>query len=130
MFGLFKDRLDGEINKLCETYEQKLAQQAKQIDALIKEREDAKKGDVATSTFSADFARMNAFAIERNVSGTTREVCTIIGYTLKEPVVFTDGNVSEKDVVREWYLYCNQEQHEKLVKEFNEYRNTYVKADQ
>lgn len=126
----FKNSLDKEIDNLSNTYQKEIDRWKNAYEQLVAQIESNKNKDITTSTFSADFARMNAFAIERNVSSSTREVCTIIGYILKEPVVFTDGNVSEKDVVREWYLYCSQEQHEKLVKEFNEYRSTYVKADQ
>ena len=124
----FKNSLDKEIDKLSDTYQKEIDRWKNAYEQLVAQIESNKNKDITTSSFSADFARMNAFAIERNISSSTREVCTIIGYILKEPVVTTDGVVGNKNVVKEWYLYCSQEQHEKLVAEFEKYRATANKV--
>ena len=69
--------------------------------------------------FVFDFNKVNAFSIERNWSSDGQRPVTIIGYMLSEPVVMTEDNVTTKDVVREWYMYCSLEQHAKLVEQFN-----------
>ena len=78
--------------------------------------------EMNAASFSVDWKAMNAFSIERNwYDGALR---TIIGYMLQEPAIHTEGEDSKityKDVVREWYLHCSAEEHERLVKEFNEY---------
>lgn len=80
------------------------------------------EGEMSKSTFSVDWKTMNAFSIERGWNnGTLR---TTIGYLLQEPVVITEGEVTTKDVVREWVLYCSSEEHERLVKEFNDYKKS------
>ena len=58
---------------------------------------------------SVDFLAMNAFSIER----ITREdgPCTIVGYR-------PNNDPSEK--VKEWYIYCDDNVHENLVKQFNQ----------
>ena len=95
-----------------------------ELNAQIKQmREDAdkeKESDLQTSTFALDFNIMRVFAIERNIHN--GDVCTIVGHFISEPVAFTDGNVAAKEVTREWYMYCSQEQHENLVKEFEAYK--------
>jgi hypothetical protein len=64
-----------------------------------------------SATPSIDFKSLNAFSIERML----REgvPTTIVGY---HPV----GEDSKK--VEEWYLFCDDAGHEKLVKQFNEAR--------
>ena len=73
-----------------------------------------------TETGDADFVfnfnAVRAFSIERNWHND--RPCTIIGYVLQEPVTMTEDNLTTKDVVREWYLYCSKEQHAKLVEQF------------
>lgn len=73
-----------------------------------------------TETGDADFVfnfnAVKAFSIERNWHND--RPCTIVGYVLQEPVTMTEDNVTTKDVVREWYLYCSKEQHAKLVEQF------------
>lgn len=73
-----------------------------------------------TETSEADFVfnfnAVKAFSVERNWHND--RPCTIIGYVLQEPVTMTEDNVTTKDVVREWYLYCSKEQHAKLVEQF------------
>lgn len=71
------------------------------------------------STFTFDFKTINAFSVERNIHD--GRPCTIIGYLLPKETV-KDGEITNTDVVREWYLYCSAEQHEQLVNQFNRTR--------
>lgn len=121
MINFFNNKqLDTEIEKLEAAYKKQIDQLNKQIKDLHQQIADDKKGDVATSTFALNFDIMRVFAIERNHHNNM--VCTIVGHFIAEPVAFTDGNVAFKDVTREWYMYCSQEQHEKLVAEFEAYK--------
>ena len=91
-----------------------------QIKQMREDAEKAKESDLQTSTFTLNFSAMRVFAIERNLHN--GDVCTIVGHFIAEPVAFSDGNVATKDTIHEWYLYCSQEQHEKLIKEFEAYK--------
>lgn len=66
------------------------------------------------ATPSVDFDRMEAFSIER-IRDKNEAPRTVIGY---------NKDVSETGAVipGEWTLYCNDEHHERLVREFNEYK--------
>ena len=75
----------------------------------------AAQSDVSKSEFAFDFSAVNAFSIERNINDGVP--VTVIGYTI-------GGEV------KEWYLYCNQERHSSLVKEFSKSRNTSGKVKQ
>jgi hypothetical protein len=81
--------------------------------------------EMSKASFSVDWKTMNAFSVERGWDNGTHK--TTIGYLLQEPCVHTetDGNqnVVYKDIVREWVLYCSADEHERLVKEFNEYKS-------
>jgi hypothetical protein len=107
---------DKQIATLTKTVEQLEAQ----IKRMRDEAECAKLKDIATSNFAIDFDIMRVFAIERNMHNGA--ICTIVGHFIAEPVAFTDGNVASKEGTREWYMYCSQEQHEKLVAEFEAYK--------
>lgn len=72
--------------------------------------------DIGKSSFVFDFKGMKVFSVERNISD-NRPV-TIIGYLLPEPFTTEENGVVTKDTIREWFLYCDQERHEKLVEEF------------
>ena len=72
-----------------------------------------------SSTFWFDFSAVKAFSVERNIDNKDLPV-TIIGYMLQEPVVVTEDTTTTKDVVREWYLNCDETQHELIVKAFKE----------
>lgn len=126
MFGLFKDRLNEEVDAVLKRQEDLLEENKKLRDQIaqlrlqhIDELNKAVNKDVETADFAMDFDLCNAFAIERN----TRDgkAVTIVGHFVNEPVAFTDGNVQLKQVIKEWYMYCSQEQHNKLVAEFNEH---------
>lgn len=106
-----------------------------QIEELKKENEKLKyaneaykkrlEGEMASASFSVDWEAMKVFSVERMWENGIPK--TILGYMLSEPVVTTSGEgverVTEKDVVREWTLYCSLEKHEELVKEFIEWKS-------
>lgn len=124
MFGLFKDRLSDEVDKVIARQEELLKENQKLRDQMSQMRLDhmqelnkAVNKDVETAEFAMDFNLCNAFAIERNSKD--GKAVTIVGHFLNDPVAFTDGNVANKQSVKEWYMYCSQEQHNKLVDDFN-----------
>ena len=81
--------------------------------------------EYAAASFSIDWKLMNVFSIERNLCNDgTQNHRTILGYMMAEPVTTIENNITYKDVVREWTLYCSHEEHQRLVAEFNEYRNS------
>ena len=109
-----------------------VAEKTRQIDAL--ERELTRLGNALaeerlviktlqdatrSSSFAFDFTAVKAFSVERNLDAKNLPV-TIIGYLLPEPVVVTEDTTTTKDVVREWYLHCDEKQHEAIVKAFKE----------
>lgn len=100
-----------------------LESEVERLEYTNKTYQDRLVEEYSKASYSLDFAKMNAFSIERNWSNGTHK--TTIGYILQEPVVTTEGEgssrVTYKDVVREWCLYCSHEEHERLVKQFNDY---------
>lgn len=108
----------------------------RQIEDLMDERDNLRKRlnelrgnrykevmeDLNKSSFSFDWERGGAFAVERihefdddlEIYITT----TVIGYHKSVPTAENPNTV----VNGEWRFYCSQEEHERLVKEFNEYR--------
>lgn len=67
---------------------------------------------------SVDWGRIRAFAIERNIDHNGDPV-TIIGHLLKRTVE-RDGVQCQEDYTDEWFLYCSDETHQRLVDEFNQ----------
>lgn len=87
---------------------------------------NAKLRDIENETTKAtpmiDFDTMRVFSIERNVA-IDKKPCTIIGYYMNDPVLSSDGEmVVNRDEVKEWTLYCNEQRHEELVKKFIEWK--------
>ena len=82
------------------------------------------EGEMVTASYAIDWDTMKVFSIERMWENGIPK--TILGYMLSEPMVTTSGDgierVTEKDIVREWTLYCSAEKHEQLVKEFTEWK--------
>lgn len=78
------------------------------------------RDEYSKASYSVDWSTMNAFSIERMREGDTNK--TIIGYILVEPVVTTENDVTYRDVVREWTLYCSHEEHQRLVAEFDKWK--------
>lgn len=98
----------------------------KQNEKLQYANETYKKrleGEMSTASYAVDWDAMKVFSIERMWENGLPK--TILGYILEEPIVTTEGDtqrVTQKDVVREWTLYCSAEKHEELVKEFVEWK--------
>lgn len=104
-----------------------------EIEDLKRENKDLKyandayrkrlETEMANASYAIDWDVMKAFSIERMWENGNHK--TVIGYMLSEPMVTTCGEgverVTEKDVVREWTLYCSAAVHEELVKQFNDY---------
>lgn len=111
-----KDRRIEELEREIDRYSEALARERTNIEEFKQTIVNVAR----ESTFSFDFKAVKVFSIERNIKN--QLPCTIIGYLLPEPVVVTEGNTTTKEVVREWYLYCSDTQHEQLVKEFKESR--------
>jgi hypothetical protein len=117
MFNIFKDIAELRNKVRClEAENEGLKARVQHSDKLIKDI----NSEIRKGPFAFDFDNVNAFSIERNVSNNTP--VTIIGYFLAE--ARDDGSV--KDVVREWYFYCDDEQHKKLVKEFEDAQKNSV----
>jgi hypothetical protein len=102
-----------------------LQQKINLLENKLAAYESRLEGDYASASYSLDWATMNAFSIERSkcMDGTQNHK-TIIGYMMAEPVTTIEDNVTYKDVVREWTLYCSHDEHQRLVAEFNEYKKT------
>jgi hypothetical protein len=82
---------------------------------------DKFKSEFAKATPCIDFDIMRVFSIERNPGNGL--ACTMIGYYMNEPVISSDGEmIVNRDVVKEWTLYCNTERHEELIKQFIEWK--------
>ena len=77
-------------------------------------------GEMESASFAIDWDAMKVFSVERNWQNGIPY--TILGYMLSEPAIHTEEQVTYKDVVREWTLYCSATKHEELVKEFNEWK--------
>lgn len=91
----------------------------KALEDRVKQLEDQILNIQHESTeqdFVFDFSAVNAFSVERHWKD--YRPCTIVGYTVNEPCVDSDKVVHNKEVVREWYLYCSNEQHAKIVEQF------------
>jgi hypothetical protein len=101
----------------------KLQQKINHLEDQLKQYRERLEGDFAKASFSVDWDTMNVFSIERNMAGADGTK-TILGYMMAEPFTTVENDVTYKDVVREWTLYCSHEEHQRLVAEFNEYRNS------
>jgi hypothetical protein len=72
----------------------------------------ASNDSIANSEFAFDFAAVNVFSIERNRSSDMRPV-TIISFMIP-------GATSPT----EWYLYCSDDQHQKMVNAYKQAKKT------
>ena len=73
-----------------------------------------------------DFDTMRVFSIER--CGDASNIKTIIGYYVNNPIVSKDGKtVVDRDEVKEWSLYCSEEQHAKLIQDFKNWKTSNTK---
>lgn len=119
MFWFCKKKTDDQLeNALLSKSE--LTKKVEKLEAELKAHKDHFENinsAIRASTFSFDFNTVKAFSIERNIHNNLP--VTIIGYFLPEARVIENDGVVTNDIVREWYLYCSQEQHEKLVEQFD-----------
>jgi DNA repair exonuclease SbcCD ATPase subunit len=114
-FGLTAQAELEAIQAQLEKVKRELESSKNLIDSINKTMRDA--------SFAFDFEKMNAFSIERMAKDNLP--CTVIGYPLPK-VEVKDGVETTSTSINEWYLYCSDKQHEKLVKEFEEYRKKGV----
>lgn len=84
----------------------------------LKQRLHAHEDAEHSASFSIDWSALDVFSIERNPQKQPPQ--TTIGYkVIKEQVV--DGVKVFNLKTEEWYYCCSLAEHERLVKEFNEY---------
>jgi len=103
MFGLFnKSFLESEIESL----KLELKWKKEEVDRLRQTLEDQKK-HARNELVSFDFKAVKAFSVERELG--SRGIHTTIGYIVN-------------DEVKQWVFFCSEEQHERLIKEFEKSR--------
>ena len=103
MFGLFsKSFLESEIKDL----ERELQYKKEEVNRLRQIVDDQKK-QVRNELVSFDFNAVKTFSVEREWD--SRGTHTTIGYIIN-------------DEVKQWVFHCSEDQHERLVKEFEESR--------
>ena len=85
--------------------------QVETLNRTIADNNSKDAKEAAAATFAVDFSTLGAFSVERIIKHGVAS--TVIGYLVRETT-----ETSYKTEVREWTLYCNQDQHEELVKEF------------
>jgi len=122
MWSWEKKQEDDQSYKLA-TENIRLQQRVNELEHQNKLYQERLESEFAKASFSVDWNAMNVFSIERNNTGND-SYKTILGYMLSEPYTTNEGSVTSTDVVREWTLYCSHQEHERLVAEFNEYRNS------
>ena len=108
-----KNRRIDELEREIKRYSEALAQERKSFEEYKKTIDD----NARAANFSFDFKAVKVFSVERN--NDKGYPCTIIGYLLPEPVNL-DGIVASRNAVKEWYLHCDDKQHEAIVKAFKE----------
>ena len=116
MFG-YKSKIEASDLKV---EVQDLKKEIAQLNDSIRIYQARLVNEYSKASYSLDWKTMNAFSIERMWENGTHK--TVVGYLMQEPVTVTEDNVTTKDVIREWTLYCSHEEHERLVQEFNEYK--------
>ena len=102
-------------NSTIETLRARNYQLECQLEALNRTIADNKAA--AATTFAVDFSTLGAFSVERIIKHGVAS--TVIGYIVRDTTYNTAAlETTHKTEVREWTLYCNQDRHEELVKEF------------
>lgn len=104
MFGRKAKRLQHENENLRienDALRNNIASMQRHFDAITSKQHSC--------AASVDFVTMKAFSIERNIKDGFP--VTIIGYWKSE---------DDKKKLGEWYIYCDENIHEKLVKQFDE----------
>ena len=93
-----------------------LRRENKSLREIIKSNEDRKLaavyGDIDSCSFGFDWAKVNAFSIERNhrTDFGSAVAYTVIGYIRPE-----------SNTVGEWSFVCSQEEHNRLAAQFDAY---------
>jgi len=107
-------------NSTIETLKARNSQLECQVEALNKAIADNNSKNVkeaAAATFVVDFSTLGAFSVERIIKHGVAS--TVIGYLVRDTTYNTEAHeTTHKTEVRKWTLYCNQDQHEELVKTF------------
>ena len=75
---------------------------------------------ITSATPMIDFDTMRVCSIERVV--TNNKPATILGHFMYEPIIENGEVVGEREKLKEWTLYCNNERHEELVKQFKQWK--------
>lgn len=123
MFNIFKNKkkieeLKDEVRKLntCLEYRDNwLKDKDKEIEKLKLLNTEQLEEITIDSDVYFDFTKVNVFSIERMCDNRTNgKINTIIGFLLPKG----EGKYETK----EWFLYCSQEQHDKLVKQFSQHK--------
>lgn len=93
----------------------KLESRIQSLERLLKSYES----DVTKAKVVINFDEIRVFSIERLIHNNAP--CTIVGF-LREEKTSEEGKFIVKDTTKEWYLYCNENRHEELVNDFNEWK--------
>lgn len=104
-----------DYKKLLKAQDEELANLRKKCSVLLAPRQE-----IRDSEFAVDWDLIRAFAVERNLDDNGQAI-TVIGYHLDQTTTIENA-VTTTTQVREWYLYCNQTTHDRLVREFREHR--------
>ena len=123
----WKDKTeDGIVGNYADALKRikELEDENQRLEYANKAYKDRLDDEYSKASYALDWEKMNAFSIERMMEHGIPK--TVIGYITQEPLITTSGNdenqiITEKDIVREWTLYCSHEEHQRLVKEFNDY---------
>lgn len=99
------EKLEREVE-----YHKRLAEHATKE---VTELQQAINDNARAATPSLDFDKMDAFSIERMRKDGMPY--TVIGYLKSLP--------EEPPDIGEWVLHCSDEHHERLVREFNQYKS-------
>ena len=99
----------------------KLESRIQSLERLLKSYES----DVTKAKVVINFDEIRVFSIERIIHNNAP--CTIVGF-LREEKTSEEGKFIVKDTTKEWYLYCNENRHEELVNEFNEWKRANRKG--
>jgi len=94
-----------------------LQQVIKAYDVALKKANDSLNEinqKTLVSSFAFDFNLTSAFSIERIVKNNIP--VTSIGFFFSP-----DSTITANREIREWFFYCNEQTHEKLVEDFNQY---------
>lgn len=103
---------NGELKQKIKNLENQIGQYEKLLDGI--------NSELTKCEPAIDFTTMRVFSIERHVSN--NKPCTIIGHFVNEPVVSSDGEmIVDRDVTKEWTLYCSNDRHAELIAQFKAY---------